>query len=208
VVALATALPSQASDFNFSGTTELASKFCDYDLRCYTSGPTVRTIFNIEHSSGWYGEAWTNVGLTDGRGDEIDLTVGYGHELSDGLNLDVYTSLFIFRDGYRQLAFSGALEYHGFQFRGEYYIPIEGDVHGVRLTASYTKEWEKFSLAPSVVYDTGPYEDTPAITVAGLNAEYRLTEKLSVTVFGQLPIIKEDYDTRNAKVMASIKFRF
>lgn len=68
----------------------------DYIFRGVSSGQAVQGGLDYSHDSGLYAGTWLSNTGAGGAGDEVDLYVGYGLGLSDGLSLDVgaiqYTS--------------------------------------------------------------------------------------------------------------------
>lgn len=67
------------------------------------SGPTLQAELSVEHDSGWYGWVWaSNVDFDaagnpdDGADLEVNVAVGYHHEVSDSLALSVEGVAYVF----------------------------------------------------------------------------------------------------------------
>jgi Bacterial protein of unknown function (Gcw_chp) len=207
-VLASSASPALAEPLKLSGEASLLTGYTDEDLSVYTDGPTMQASLTLEHESGLYSEVWTNTGLTDHSGDEVDVTIGLEHELTEDLTIDAHLSYDDFREGFAQVTVGTGVSYKGASIRATYNVPTNGEAKGYRVGGSYTHEWYKFSLTPSLAHDTGAFDDVPPITVAGLKAEYEVNNNLSFSLSGLVPIAKKDYDTRDARVAAAITFRF
>jgi hypothetical protein len=197
-----------ASDFSLGGEVAIATSNVDDDLSTYNEGLVLQPSLTVTHESGFYLEVEGNIALDhNDKFNEVDFNIGYENEVSDDLTLGLSAGYWNYTGG-AQVTVAAGLDYHGASLEGEYYIPTNGEAEGFRLKASYTKGWERFSLAASVTHDTGAYDDVPAVTVGALKAEYNIRENLTFSVVGQIPIAKQADDERSTQITATLTWRF
>lgn len=208
VSALLAAAPAAASDFSLSGEAKLVTRYVDEDLFVYTRGPAFQPELSLTHDpSGCYVGAWASAGLSQKAGDEIDLYAGCEREIG-AVTLDAFAARHFFRDG-SMTAFSASAAAHGWSLRGEYYVPDEDEeAEGLRLVAGYERAFGPASIAAILVHDTGPYDDVPPITNAGLEAGYALAGNLTLSGRVLAPVAKRGGDGRKAQAWAALSFRF
>lgn len=200
---------AQARGFELSGEALLATEYADEDLSVYTKGPTIQASVALSHETGFYGEIWTNTGLKHSSGDEVDYIIGYEHKVARDTTVEASVAYYDFRHGYSAKAGSVGISHKGAKVRVDYIVPTDKyEAKGARVVASFTKEWQNFSLTPSVTHDTGPFNGVPTITVGAVKAEYQATKNISFSLSAQMPIAKKSYDMRKAQVVASITMRF
>lgn len=91
------------AEFEVGGQVTVASDYMFRGVSQTMSSPALQLELDVSHDSGWYGYAWaSNVDFTDsgtpddGARAEVDIVVGYVHDLGSNVTLGIDASAYMF----------------------------------------------------------------------------------------------------------------
>lgn len=201
------ASPAAAQDI--SGGVELKTSYTLGDY-LYVGGadPVVQAYADVAiGDSGCSANVWGNLSLGEQVGNELDLGASCEFNLAEDTSVSITaTRYLLFDQGVPDMTAVTTKVTHG---------PVDATVgvylwdnlpDGLAANVGYTAEVEQFTLRGSIHYATGLGDGD--IVFAGLSASYPLTDHLSLSVQGYLPLIKSAGDTREERLVGALSWSF
>jgi hypothetical protein len=185
---------SQTSDL--SGGAAVKSRYVLADLLVATEQPVFQAWASFPAGENCSVDIWASHGFTTNAGAELDLGGSCHIELDRLTDLEVSVSRYVL---------------HGSEDMVDVTAKVTRGPVDVALT-SYSWRNNQDAIRVEAGYTFVPIEKLEVrllgLYVAGVEASYQLTEKLSLEVTGYLPIKKGRSDTRGTEVVAGLSLTF
>lgn len=194
---------AQAQDV--SGDIQAISSYIDDDGFDYSDGPAVQGTLTINLGEHCSIDLWGSKTLSNNLGDELDAGASCRFNLDEKTEIEVAASQY-FLAGADMTVVEGTVTRGPVDLTVSHYFYHEGNADATRIQVGVSHEIDKFDLRAYATYETG--FDLPDIATAGLSAEYKLTNRFSLTGNAIVPFSRESGDPRSAQVTAGIKMTF
>jgi hypothetical protein len=204
VALLTTSTPVLAQEM--SGGIDLKNRYVLGDLFVPTAGPVVQPYASVElGDTGCELGAWASFGLDTKEGNEIDLTASCEFNLAKDTTGKVLVARYLLLNGVADMNEGTVGITHGpVDLSATYYQWKHED--GFRVDAGYSTKIEKIDVRGGLLYETGL--DAPDILVGSLSASYPLSENLSLSAEGYIPLVKANNDNRKGQIVFGLTYSF